>query len=1136
MRNKNRIARLTALALCLCMVLGMMGLSSAFAQEAPQASVQQEDVLSWENPAPDGTGQQEDSSLEEEPRNESDGEPSPEGETVKTGGISVTNNDIDADAGARRFTVTLDDASVSGIYGAMTFVGGVAELVLAPGESAAASGLSAGMGYTVTAEANGAFLVGSNASGSVPADGTANVVFTAHEPGADALGQPETAVMPIETDPLSTGDLATDTTLEILYQYYGDEDAADHLSVHSDGSVSGEAINGLIEKMKQSDLEVVLDLSYSGADLSSHFFPITVSGGTVEKINGEDIEDQTTVTFSCQPGGTYNTATITLTLTRNTVCTITGLPAGTTCIITDDPYKSGSSTNFLQNYFWNNFVSSEPNDYDGYDSFVKLASGETKTLTGTADFETLEITDVKIEKDAQVDNQYKVTATITNHRHSQYKVGSKVSFKLVCDEGTGLSTVGTNTYYSINIAESEGTQEFEFTVKYDETPGVVPSAKLSLQYPEDWQHNNYGLKGGSGNDTVVELTPQPVPIYFTTNLTVSKTVTGDGDTTKDWDFTVALTGEADGQNASNINGEYGDMTFTSGEATFQLKHGGSKTATGLPVGLDYTVTEREANQDGYTTAKVGDTGTLSLGMGQQAAFTNTKEPPTPTTGNLTVTKTVRGNAGDTTEDWKFTVTFEPATGLEGVIITKTGVDTFESQIGEDGALNFTLKHNETLTVSNIPADTGYTVTETDANQDGYTTTKVADTGTIPAGGTAQAQFTNTKNAVEPPGPGPTPTTGSLTVTKMVTGSAGDADREWHFTVTLSQKLTGQRGEMYFNNGVAEFTLKGGESKTARNLPAGATYTVTEREADQDGYTTSVIDNDGMNDGEGTIVENETDRVEFTNEKNNTPGPGPVDPGPIVDTNDHDHYAYIIGRDVGDGVRIVDPLGEITRAEVATIIFRLLKENVRAEYWSQTNPFPDVTIEEWFNNAISTLYNLGIVEGEGDGLFHPNDPITRAEMAAMMVRLYDYDTSTGDFSTKFDDIDPYAWYARYVVAAEDLGLFIGDGETDHFYPLRNISRAEAMTVYNRLLDRHPHKDHLLPEEEMLMWPDNMDTSAWYYADVQEATNSHTCDIDGYTDEDGEAYESWGERLKERDWAALEKAWSDAYSGTDHHDVT
>ena len=326
----------------------------------------------------------------------------------------------------------------------------------------------------------------------------------------------------------------------------------------------------------------------------------------------------------------------------------------------------------------------------------------------------------------------------------------------------------------------------------------------------------------------------------------------------------------------------------------------------------------------------------------------------------------------------------------------------------------------------------------------------------------------------------------------------------------------------------------------QDLTEGTDYTVTYYRQDDKGVWNEISDDkDFVEPGKIKIVYqgigNYRNRIE--KEYSIVSGNGgliPPDPptpgGPDVELDDHDHYAYIIGKPGG----IVAPNGEITRAEIATVIFRLLKEEVREQYWFKENSFPDVEITDWYNNAVSTLEKLGVVEGKDDGLFHPDDPITRAEMATMMVRLYDYDVDTGGFHTKFDDVDPAAWYARYVAAAEELALFLGDGSTSHFYPDRSLTRAEAMTVYNRLLGRKPHKDGLLPEAQMILWPDNMDAAAWYYADVQEATNSHTCVIDGLA-VGGERFERWLSPLPVRDWAALEQAWSEAHSGYDGHDV-
>lgn len=369
------------------------------------------------------------------------------------------------------------------------------------------------------------------------------------------------------------------------------------------------------------------------------------------------------------------------------------------------------------------------------------------------------------------------------------------------------------------------------------------------------------------------------------------------------------------------------------------------------------------------------------------------------------------------------------------------------------------------------------------------------------------------------------------------------------------QFTGGPAETYTYDGNPH-KFEGGTLRNDKNaegykeLKEGTDYTVAYYRQDDKGKWNEIsADTDFIEPGKIKVVyqgiNNYRNRIEKTYEIVRTPGevtPPTVNPGevtppppgdtldPDVETDDREHYGYIIGKPDGS----VDPDGEITRAEIATIIFRLLKEEVREEFWSKTNTFPDVESADWYNNAISTLENLGIVEGKDDGLFHPDDPITRAEMAAMMARLYDYDMNTGDFHTKFDDIDPTAWYARYVAAAEKLELFIGDGATNHVYPNRSLTRAEAMTVYNRLLGRKPHRDGLLPEKQMILWPDNTDTAAWYYADVQEAANSHTCAMDDLT-VNGKVYERWLAPLPMRDWAALERTWSDAHSGDDGHDV-
>ena len=227
-------------------------------------------------------------------------------------------------------------------------------------------------------------------------------------------------------------------------------------------------------------------------------------------------------------------------------------------------------------------------------------------------------------------------------------------------------------------------------------------------------------------------------------------------------------------------------------------------------------------------------------------------------------------------------------------------------------------------------------------------------------------------------------------------------------------------------------------------------------------------------------------------------------------------AYLIG--FTDGT--IRPEANISRAEVATIFFRLLTDEARETYWSQYSPYSDVKADAWYNNAVCTLSRMGILNGYPDGTFRPDAPITRSEFTKVAISFFDYAEGYYVYGGEFSDVTGAEWFASYLAAALDYGLIEGmpDGT---FRPLNNISRAEACTIVNRTLGREPDGDHLLSRREMITWPDNS-TSAWYYADMQEATNSH----DYYWDEDDEV-EEWTEKLEERDWAALERSWSNAY---------
>lgn len=242
-------------------------------------------------------------------------------------------------------------------------------------------------------------------------------------------------------------------------------------------------------------------------------------------------------------------------------------------------------------------------------------------------------------------------------------------------------------------------------------------------------------------------------------------------------------------------------------------------------------------------------------------------------------------------------------------------------------------------------------------------------------------------------------------------------------------------------------------------------------------------------------------------------------------NKDDHYSYIIGYNDG----MLRPSGAISRAEVATIFFRMLTDEARDQYWSRTNSFGDVAADRWYNNAISTLANMSkdknIINGYEDGTFRPDSSITRAEFTKIAVGFFK--ETAEEYQGIYPDVDKDAWYATYIEAANRVGLIKGF-EDGTFRPNSKITRAEACAIVNRALDRHPEKDHLLPLNTMVNWPDN-DPGAWYYADMMEATNSHDYHwVDTHENGNQIRYENWTEKLDQRDWAAYESMWSDAHS--------
>ena len=222
-------------------------------------------------------------------------------------------------------------------------------------------------------------------------------------------------------------------------------------------------------------------------------------------------------------------------------------------------------------------------------------------------------------------------------------------------------------------------------------------------------------------------------------------------------------------------------------------------------------------------------------------------------------------------------------------------------------------------------------------------------------------------------------------------------------------------------------------------------------------------------------------------------------------NADDHFAYVIGYPDGG----VHPHATITRAETATVFFRLLTEKTRKDNLTKYHSFRDVPQGAWYNAAVATMAKLKIITGYPDGTFQPDAPVTRAEFAAIAAR---FDEKSARTTASFRDIYGH-WAERYISRSAELGWI--RGYTDNtFRPDQSITRAEAMALINRVLNRNPEsKDDLL--RSMNIFNDNLDTAKWYYLDVQEAANSH----DFIRKANG--YEMWKKLRADPDWKALER---------------
>lgn len=423
---------------------------------------------------------------------------------------------------------------------------------------------------------------------------------------------------------------------------------------------------------------------------------------------------------------------------------------------------------------------------------------------------------------------------------------------------------------------------------------------------------------------------------------------------------------------------------------------------------------------------------------------------------------------------------------------------------EDGTLTIN-KRSVTLTsetASKVYDGTPLTKPNVTVDGDGFVEGEVTDikaTGTITDVGTVTNTITFAKGEkFKDSNYAITKTEGALEVTpitdKVTVTIKGNTK-----TVRYNGKEQSVTGFTYTAPEGVRVTLKDGFKDEAKGTDKGTYYMGLTKDAfivSSNIYKEfKIVVNDGY--------------LEITRSGGHHPRPKPtveIEDDDALGLNTTDHFAYIVGYGNGE----VRPQNNITRAEVATIFFRLLTDDVRDENLTKTNRYSDVAATSWYNTAVSTLSSMGIITGYPDGTFRPNAAITRAEFAAITAR---FDNDGDKTAAKFSDIANH-WAKDEISIAYNNSWITGypDGT---FGPQRDITRAETMTLVNRVLNRQPEtEDDLLPN--MTVWTDNANPKAWYYLAVQEATNSHY-----YKFKTNSKYEKWTELRETRDWTLLEK---------------
>ena len=803
-----------------------------------------------------------------------------------------------------------------------------------------------------------------------------------------------------------------------------------------------------------------------------------------------NVTDQFDVTFI--PGKLHINGTVTYDANANSA-TVTGLPQDTGTYSLGDNVNVISGTPTREGYTFEGWTLSKEDQATTVD---KGQMGETG-LTFYAKWS---------EKKVEVNLSDLIKKELTVKKGSTLPDNTTFSVKVTPtgDQGTQTAITGTTTSEWKDGKTDTTTGDTTYTVPFNFTNSLsLPAGThtYTVQETEDtisgmqYDSKEYTLTITVNNDSTytatyateatTEAKSTPLTIqntYQTPDLTVEKKPYKVNDTLFDADKTVA-----------HVNDQIIWTVSVTNTKTTQASTQLTETLTGATVYDNEACTGDRVDTNGTWTATVsgGKTKTYYVTYKVQATdipngkIVNTivkgddKDHPINSDPVSTWdTKQLKSAISLNTSDWTTTVTLTLPTvngNKEGTPETEvqpdpiTAISTGSYVIDKIGN-EFTFVPELTLKVIN--ATTGKTeeykgVQDTNNEHAYHFGTGMEDVVTyFPKTESAPAQFKWEINQDIPAG---TTVTLSyklkLTNPKTAAGTYGKDDLDGSLRIPESEAL--------YTNESAILYKKEGNTKLAEFPKPSVSYTIKGSSGGHGGN------------GGGTVTI-----------------PDDVPTG----LNGKDHYAYVVGYPDG----MVYPQKNITRAEVATIFFRLLKDETREANMTKSNSYNDMKNGAWYTCAVSTLSKMGIIKGYEDGSFKPDASISRAEFAAIAAR---FDPDGDKTPATFSDVSSH-WAKDEISIAANHGWIKGY-EDGSFKPDQKITRAETMTLVNRVLKRLPEtKDDL--HKDMKTWPDNQKESAWFYLAVQEATNSHYQKLK----KDG-THETWESMRETRDWAALEK---------------